>query len=232
MKIWLNLLLFSAIFADKANSKKKKKKSVGDSRLERKEIDIGQLDREYEADDDVELEDLPFYDERKPKQGMDTRKLDGRDHVTTWSESKKGQQFGLYVNTVDGLSEDEYATLFDVWQMNMINCCNFELTFLPIEGSKMLVLLPDGKHLLPFANMLRQDKNCHTFVVENTHMLCGGHPEWDPKRPGKNVEAIEKWDDYHKEQDKKKRKAKVEVWRDTPVTKEEQINKAKGKTEL
>lgn len=41
--------------------------------------------------------------------------------------------------------------------MNMINCCNFELTFLPIEGSKMLVLLPDGKHLLPFANMLRQE---------------------------------------------------------------------------
>jgi len=41
MNIWLNLLLFSVIFADKANSKKKKKKSVGDSRLERKEIDIG-----------------------------------------------------------------------------------------------------------------------------------------------------------------------------------------------
>lgn len=67
-----------------------------------REFFSGQLDREYEADDDVELEDLPFYDERKPKQGMDTRKLDGRDHVTTWSESKKGQQFGLYVNTVDG----------------------------------------------------------------------------------------------------------------------------------
>ena len=45
MKIWLNLLLFSAIFADKANSKKKKKKSVGDSRLERKEIDIGKTIR-------------------------------------------------------------------------------------------------------------------------------------------------------------------------------------------
>ena len=63
---------------------------------------VGQLDREYEADDDVEVEDLPFYDERKPKQGMDTSKLDGRDHVTTWSQSKKGQQFGLYVNTVEG----------------------------------------------------------------------------------------------------------------------------------
>ena len=133
------------------------------------------------------MEDLPFYDERKPKQGMDTRKLDGRDHVTTWSESKKGQQFGLYVNTVDGkfniffffinsfllgLSEDEYATLFDVWQMNMINCCNFELTFLPIEGSKMLVLLPDGKHLLPFANMLRQESGKFFNYYKNKNIDC------------------------------------------------------------
>ncbi len=43
-----------------------------------------------------------MWDERKPKQGMDTRKLDGRDHITTWSEAKKGQQLGMYVNTVPG----------------------------------------------------------------------------------------------------------------------------------
>ena len=43
-----------------------------------------------------------MFDERKPKQGMDTRKLDGRDHITTWSEAKKGQQLGMYVNTVPG----------------------------------------------------------------------------------------------------------------------------------
>jgi hypothetical protein len=61
------------------------------------------------------------------------------------------------------LSEEELKKLFDLWQMSMINCCDFELTFLP------------------------QKKRCHTFVVEHTHMLCGGHPDWDPKMPGKNV---------------------------------------------
>ena len=29
----------------------------------------------------------------------------------------------------------------------MLNCCNFELAFLPIEETKMLVLLPDGIYL-------------------------------------------------------------------------------------
>jgi len=66
------------------------------------QIPVGKLDREYEDPDDVELEDLAFHDPRKPKQGMDVKKLDGRDHITTWSESKKGQQFGLYVETVPG----------------------------------------------------------------------------------------------------------------------------------
>ena len=65
---------------------------------------------------------------------MDTTKLDGRDHITTWSESKKGQQFGMYVTTKPGLTQDELTVLFDIWQMNMLNCCNFELQFLPIEG--------------------------------------------------------------------------------------------------
>merc|ERR1712130_313274 len=74
----------------------------GDKRLERKEINPAKLDKEYEEDDDVELEDLEFHDPRKPKQGMDISKLDGRDHITTWSQSKKGQQFGLYVNVVEG----------------------------------------------------------------------------------------------------------------------------------
>ena len=58
---------------------------------------------EWEEDDDVDIEDLPMWDERRPKKGMDTTKLDGRDHVTTWSESKKGQQLGLYVTVVPGL---------------------------------------------------------------------------------------------------------------------------------
>ena len=72
---------------------------------------------------------------------MDTTKLDGRDHITTWSESKKGQQFGMYVTTKPGLTQDELTVLFDIWQMNMLNCCNFELQFLPIEGMVQLVFI-------------------------------------------------------------------------------------------
>jgi len=185
----------------------------GDKRLERKEINPAKLDKEYEEDDDVELEDLEFHDPRKPKQGMDISKLDGRDHVTTWSQSKKGQQFGLYVNVVEGLSENDREELFDVWQMNMINCCNFELTFLPLEQGQMLVLLPDGKFLMDFATMLRKDKRCFTFVVENTQMLCGGHPKYDPKRPGLNVEGFH-WDKVHAAEDAQKRRDKVEMWKE------------------
>ena len=73
---------------------------------------------------------------------------------------------------------------FDLWQSNMKNCCQFELTFLPIEGDKMLTLLPDGVYLRDFARMLRDSeggKNCFTFSIENTNMLCAGHPAWDPK---------------------------------------------------
>ena len=120
---------------------------------------------------------------------MDTTKLNGRDHITTWSESKKGQQFGMYVTTKPGLSDGDLATLFDIWQMNMLNCCQFELQFLPIEGTTMLVLLPDGIYLRDFAAMLRKDDSCYTFNVENTSMLCPGHPLWDPKYPGKNIEG-------------------------------------------
>ena len=57
-----------------------------------------------------------MWDERKPKQGMDTRKLDGRDHITTWSEAKKGQQLGMYVNIVPGMisNKPQMITLFKV----------------------------------------------------------------------------------------------------------------------
>lgn len=180
-----------------------------------KDYDIRKIDSEWEEDDDVDIEDLPHWDERRPKKGMDTTKLDGRDHVTTWSESKKGQQLGLYVTVVPGMTEQEMAETFDVWQLNMINCCQFELTFLPIEGDKMLVLLPDGVYLRDFAGMLRHEEKCFTFSIENTTMLCKGHPAWDPKRPGKNVEAMEKWDDYHENKRKIKKKQDVEMWEET-----------------
>ena len=51
----------------------------------------------------------------------------------------------------------------------------------------MLVLLPDGKYLRDFAAMLRKDDKCYTFNVENTSMLCPGHPLWDPKAWGEVV---------------------------------------------
>ena len=37
-----------------------------------------------------------------------------------------------------------------------------------------------------FAAMLRDEPNCFTFTIENTTMLCKGHPKWDPKTLGKN----------------------------------------------
>ena len=89
--------------------------------------------------------------------------------------------------------------------------------------------------------MLRDEPNCFTFTIENTTMLCKGHPKWDPKTPGKNVEvralqtnnhglprtnirgqrlqspleAIEKWDDYHENKRKAKKRKMVEMWDDT-----------------
>ena len=90
-----------------------------------------------------------------------------------------------------------------------------------------------------FAAMLRNEPNCFTFTIENTTMLCKGHPKWDPKTPGKNVEvralqiaakderpsrdtflqspleAIEKWDDYHENKRKAKKRKMVEIWDDT-----------------
>jgi len=38
---------------------------------------------------------------------------------------------------------------------------------------------------------------------------------WDSKKPGKNVEAIEKWDDYHENKRKAKKRKMVEIWDDT-----------------
>ena len=52
---------------------------------------------------------------------------------------------------------------------------------LKYSGTTMLVLLPDGIYLRDFAAMLRKDDSCYTFNVENTSMLCPGHPLWDPK---------------------------------------------------
>ena len=60
--------------------------------------------RAWAEEDEIDVEDLPIWDPRKPKRGMDTTKLDGRDHVTTWSESNKGKNFGLYVTIVPGSS--------------------------------------------------------------------------------------------------------------------------------
>ena len=48
---------------------------------------------------------------------------------------------------VKGLNERELELVFDVWQENMINCCNVEFTFLQIENNTILVLLKGNKIL-------------------------------------------------------------------------------------
>ena len=58
--------------------------------------------------------------------------------------------------------------------MNMLNCCNVEIQFLPIETSTMLVLIPNGKFLIDFGKMLRTDDKCYSFTVENVNMYCKG----------------------------------------------------------
>ena len=65
------------------------------------------LFRDFDEPDDIDVEDLPIWHPDKPKRGMDTTKLDGRDHVTTWSESNKGKQFGLYVTIKPGRSHSQ-----------------------------------------------------------------------------------------------------------------------------
>ena len=67
---------------------------------------------EWGLDDDEDLEDLHHLDPRRPKQGMDTTKLDSRDHLTTWSQTKKGQQVGLFVTPVPGLSQVKFQITY------------------------------------------------------------------------------------------------------------------------
>jgi len=93
------------------------------------------LDKEWDEDDDIDIDDLPFHDPNKRKEPMDTTKLDANDHVKNFSQSNKGKQLGLYVTTKAGLTQQELALTFDLWQTHMINCCQFELTFMPLEGT-------------------------------------------------------------------------------------------------
>jgi len=191
-----------------------------------KDINIDALDSEWGLEDDEDVDDLHHLDPRRPKEGMDTTKLNGRDHLTTWSQTKKGQQVGLYVTPVPGLSQEELTTLFDVWQMNMLNCCNVEIQFLPIEKSTMLVLIPNGKFLIDFGKMLRTDDKCYSFTIENVNMYCKGHPKWDPKYPGKSDDAV-KWDPVHEQEARDKKRAQAEVWNEDDIEKTlEMKNKA------
>ena len=67
--------------------------------------------------------------------------------------------------------------MFRIWQTNMINCCALELTYVPIDEGRLLIVLPDGKHITQIGAMLRADKKCHTFNIENTNYFCAGHPQ-------------------------------------------------------
>ena len=71
-----------------------------------------------------------------------------------------------------------------------------------MEEKYMIVILPDGRYLLKFAEMLRKHSQCYTFVVQDTHFLCPGHPKQDPKKPERNLEPIGQSDPDHAENDK------------------------------
>ena len=43
-----------------------------------------------------------------------------------------------------------------------------------------------------------------------------------PKRPGKNIEAMEKWDDYHEKKRIDKRRRDTEMWEETVGEKAQQ----------
>jgi len=49
-------------------------------------------------------------------------------------------------------------------------------------------------------------------VVENNHMLCGGHPQWNPDRRGLNEEAFY-WDDENARRDMEKKKERIKMWK-------------------
>ena len=85
------------------------------------------------------------------------------------------------------MTENEREKLYDIWQLNMINCCGFELMFAPIESGQVLVQIPDAKFLVDFGRMLQKDPKCHTFIIDHFHMLCAGHPNWNANKPGQYV---------------------------------------------
>jgi len=136
----------------------------------------------------------------------------GDDHVTTFSESKKGQELGLYIKTVPNMTPGEVGLRFDIWQENMVNCCQFELKWKTVGSSIMLALLPDGLYLKEFAAMLRNDDACFSFMVENVEMLCKGHPDWDEDRPGRNLEGM-KWEKKQADQIKTEKRKRATVWK-------------------
>ena len=49
-------------------------------------------------------------------------------------------------------------------------------------------------------------------MVENNHMLCGGHPQWNPDRRGLNEEAFY-WDDENARRDMEKKKERIKMWK-------------------
>ena len=71
-------------------------------RLDQKPINIHKLNKQYEKYDDIEIEDLPTGHRYKPKEKLDIKKMDPRDHLTTWNEAKKGKTYALYVETIAG----------------------------------------------------------------------------------------------------------------------------------
>ena len=45
-----------------------------------------------------------------------------------------------------------------------------------------------------------------------------GHPNWDPKYPGKSDDAV-KWDPVHEQEARDKKRAQAEVWNEDDIEK-------------
>ena len=74
------------------------------------------------------------------------------------------------------------------------------------------ILYKDGKYLIDFAKMLRQDNQCYSFTIENTVMLCPGHPNWNKSKPGQNIDGL-KWDKIRQQEKNEIKLKKSKIWK-------------------
>lgn len=75
-------------------------------RLGPNKINLEKLNEEWEKEDLIEFADLPLGDPRKQTDDLNLKNFESDDHLATVAESKKGQLYGLYVQTIAGTFHD------------------------------------------------------------------------------------------------------------------------------